>query len=346
MSSTSSSCVSATSVAVACARRPCAAASPRRRTNLAVRPSTTPGSGAPTRAGARCTRAGCCASSRSRSSPSSSARSVVLPVSHRLDRRLRQRRRHRHTTGRSAIGSIDHVRSGRRTATACACVPRSCRPGPAPRDRRPPRLRASKRSSPRYFGRHRRSTSRHPAFEMLISTIIGRSWRLPTSKSLKSCAGVIFTAPEPNSGSAILVATIGICAARPAAACTFLPIRSLVALVAPGAPPPPCRPASSRAAWSRHDRSRTCRSMPVRRPADSAKCQMAALDLALSRPRGREIAVSNCGSQLTRRLSLVDQPFLVELDEHLQHGLRQARRPCVKRSRAQSQRAPRRLAAG
>ena len=32
--------------------------------------------------------------------------------------------------------------------------------------------------------------------------IAGRLWRLPTSKSLKSCAGVIFTAPVPVSGSA------------------------------------------------------------------------------------------------------------------------------------------------
>ena len=32
--------------------------------------------------------------------------------------------------------------------------------------------------------------------------ICGRPCRLPTSKSLKSCAGVILTAPEPFSGSA------------------------------------------------------------------------------------------------------------------------------------------------
>ena len=30
---------------------------------------------------------------------------------------------------------------------------------------------------------------------MLIS---GKSWRLPVAKSLKSCAGVTFTAPVPN----------------------------------------------------------------------------------------------------------------------------------------------------
>ena len=42
---------------------------------------TRPGSGGPTRAGARCTRAGCCASIRNRSSPSSSARRPVSPFS-------------------------------------------------------------------------------------------------------------------------------------------------------------------------------------------------------------------------------------------------------------------------
>ena len=31
--------------------------------------------------------------------------------------------------------------------------------------------------------------------------IISKLWRFPTSKSLKSCAGVIFTAPEPFSRS-------------------------------------------------------------------------------------------------------------------------------------------------
>ena len=34
---------------------------------------------------------------------------------------------------------------------------------------------------------------------------VGRLWRLPASKSFGSCAGVIFTAPEPNSGSAIVI---------------------------------------------------------------------------------------------------------------------------------------------
>src|SRR3954471_7439741 len=41
---------------------------------------------------------------------------------------------------------------------------------------------------------------------MLISS---RPCRRPTSKSLKSCAGVIFTAPLPFSGSEYASATIG-----------------------------------------------------------------------------------------------------------------------------------------
>ena len=60
--------------------------------------------------------------------------------------------------------------------------------------------------------------------------ICGRLCRLPTSKSLKSCAGVIFTAPEPFSGSEYSSATIGM--RRPTSgSIACLPIRSLVALV-------------------------------------------------------------------------------------------------------------------
>ncbi|MNS99492.1 hypothetical protein D3C72_1338960 [compost metagenome] len=40
--------------------------------------------------------------------------------------------------------------------------------------------------------------------------IIGRLWRLPTSLSLKSWAGVIFTQPVPFSMSACSSATMGI----------------------------------------------------------------------------------------------------------------------------------------
>ena len=40
---------------------------------------------------------------------------------------------------------------------------------------------------------------------MLKILICGKLCRLPTSKSLKSCAGVILTAPEPFSGIGIFV---------------------------------------------------------------------------------------------------------------------------------------------
>ena len=101
----------------ASARRPGRSARARQRVRLGLvharrrsrRPGRTrPGSGGPTRAGARCTRAGCCASTRSRSlahcsgtkrvRPSSTARiasarerlgvGVPLVAQHRLDRRL------------------------------------------------------------------------------------------------------------------------------------------------------------------------------------------------------------------------------------------------------------------
>ena len=49
---------------------------------------------------------------------------------------------------------------------------------------------------------------------------------LPTSKSLKSCAGVIFTAPEPFSGSAYSSAIIGICFSTIGSVQVF-PIKSL-----------------------------------------------------------------------------------------------------------------------
>ena len=61
---------------------------------------------------------------------------------------------------------------------------------------------------------------------MLISAGVA----LPTSKSLKSCAGVIFTAPVPFSGIEDSSAMIGI--ARPTSGRSrVLPTRSLVALV-------------------------------------------------------------------------------------------------------------------
>ena len=49
--------------------------------DVAIAVRTTPGSDGPTRAGAKCTTAGCCASTRNRSSPSSAARTASCPSS-------------------------------------------------------------------------------------------------------------------------------------------------------------------------------------------------------------------------------------------------------------------------
>ncbi len=66
-------------------------------------------------------------------------------------------------------------------------------------------FRHSKRSMPSYL----------PAFSFIVPSSFmtrtrGNSWRLPTSKSFGSCAGVIFTTPVPNSMSTYSSATIGI----------------------------------------------------------------------------------------------------------------------------------------
>ena len=198
----------------ACAER-LGSRSPRR---TPCRPArTTPGSGGPTRAGARCTRAGCCASSRNRSSPSSSARSWSRPS------------RTAAIAGLASVAGV-HIpllgqprldrrrRSGRHAAPG-GCAARSCRAGPAPRassTMRLARLEAVEAMSAMRLGRHVGASRKSalPSISILpnwSSTLIWRrSLRLPTSKSLKSCAGVIFTAPVPFSGSAYSSATIGI----------------------------------------------------------------------------------------------------------------------------------------
>ena len=67
-------------------------------------------------------------------------------------------------------------------------------------------------------------TTRPSPSSMLNMSLALNPARLPTSKSLKSCPGVIFTAPEPNSGSACSSVTIGI--NRPVIGKrTFLPTR-------------------------------------------------------------------------------------------------------------------------
>ena len=66
-------------------------------------------------------------------------------------------------------------------------------------------FRASKRSIPAY------APAGAPILPSSVITSISASlWRRPTSKSFGSCAGVIFTAPVPNSRSTIASAIIGI----------------------------------------------------------------------------------------------------------------------------------------
>ena len=59
-----------------------------------------------------------------------------------------------------------------------------------------------------------------------ITTILSKLWRLPTSKSFGSCAGVILTTPVPNSISAWGSPTIGI-GLLTIGNITFLPINLL-----------------------------------------------------------------------------------------------------------------------
>ncbi len=78
-------------------------------------------------------------------------------------------------------------------ASRCGFVPRS---SPAAATSSFTFLRASKRSSP----------ATGPAAAVIlparsITVSCSRPWRFPVSKSLKSCAGVTFTAPVPNFGS-------------------------------------------------------------------------------------------------------------------------------------------------
>ena len=236
MSSTSSSRSRSTAHAVSAARRPHAPPprSPRRRSRPQAR--TRRGCGGPTRAGARCTRAGCSPSSRNRSSPSSSGRCrCALPVRWRW--RARPASWRRRTTGRSGTarsarrfgrraGRYAYARLGLLDKLALVhhrddALARGEAVEPvervdglaqvAPRAARPSGTPALPRS--RIFA----------SASMTLTS--GRLCRRPTSKSLKSCAGVIFTAPEPASGSAYSSAMIGM--RRPTSGrMAFLPTRS------------------------------------------------------------------------------------------------------------------------
>ena len=120
-------------------------------------------------------------------------------------------------------------------------------------------------------------------------------WRRPTSKSLKSCAGVILTAPEPFSGSEYSSATIGM--RRPTSgrmAC--LPIRCFH-LGSSGCTATPVSPSM---VSGRVVATTMCSSLPS---IGYLKYQRWPLTSRDSTSRS-EIAVSILGSQLTSRLSL------------------------------------------
>ncbi len=85
----------------------------------------------------------------------------------------------------------------------------------------PPRACGLRSGRGRRRGRRRRSSSPSSS----ITWIFGRLWRLPASKSLGSCAGVIFTTPVPNSGSAMSSRMIGISRSI-SGSCTVRPCRS------------------------------------------------------------------------------------------------------------------------
>ena len=188
-------------------------------------------------------------------------------------------------------------------------------------------LRAAKRSRPcsasvsSSFGRRRHAVKKcgvvladraAPSTSSMLTS--GRSCRRPTSKSLKSCAGVIFTAPVPFSGSAYSSATIGM--RRPTSGrIAVLPIRCL------------------RRSFSRmHGDGGVAqhRLRPRRRDDDEFVAALdrifdvpeAALDLDLLHfeigDRGLELGVP-----IDEALVLVDQAVAIKLDEHLHHRARQ-----------------------
>ena len=166
--------------------------------------------------------------------------------------------------------------------------------------------------------------------------------RLPTSKSLKSCAGVIFTAPVPFSGSAYSSATIGM--RRPTSGRTAcLPIRccsrSFVRMhgdagvaqhrLGPrrrdhdeGAGRRP-RSDSRNTRDARWDSCREPWPAPLHRRASRRRVHLNApvhLDLL-------HFEVGDRGLQrrvpIDEALVLIDQPVAVELDEHLDDSARQ-----------------------
>ena len=172
-------------------------------------------------------------------------------------------------------------------------------------------LRASKRSRPRYFS-GALSFSRANLSKMLMASSL---WRRPTSKSLKSCAGVILTAPEPFSGSEYSSATIGI--RRPTSGRIGVLADQVLPLGIVG--------------MHRHAGVAQHRLGPRRGHHDVL---VAALDRVFEVPEMAphlarfDLEVGDrrqhLGVPVDQPVVLVDQAGLVEIDEHFQHGARQA----------------------
>ena len=139
---------------------------------------------------------GCRASRRSRCFRIASAQTECRTVFHGLDGGFSQRLDFRRTTGPSGrvpttgagpiargvpwslwSSTFSSSPAASRSATTC-CL-------------------ASNRSRPRYAA----GALSLMAAASVNTLICGKSWRAPSSLSLKSCAGVIFTQPVPNSGS-------------------------------------------------------------------------------------------------------------------------------------------------
>ena len=120
-----------------------------------------------------------------------------------------------------------------------------CRAGRVFRDRRP--RACARRSDP---GPRKDRLRRSCARLRRSLCICGRLWRLPASRSFGSCAGVTFTTPVPNSGSATSSKMIGISRFM-SGRITVLPARSLIARDRSDSQPPQCRPASFPGAWWR-----------------------------------------------------------------------------------------------
>ncbi len=172
-------------------------------------------------------------------------------------------------------------------------------------------LRASKRSRPRYFS-GALSFSRANLSKMMIASSLCRR---PTSKSLKSCAGVILTAPEPFSGSEYSSATIGI--RRPTSgriAC--LPIRCFHFRIVgmyrdAGVTQHRLRPGGG------NDDVLVAALDRIFEVPETAP-HLARFDLEVGDRR------QHLGVPVDQAVVLVDQPLAIEIDEHLEHGAGEA----------------------